>query len=104
MQTFNKVACEPFPDKAVRVETKGDGEFKVATVANTKSTLVRLKVLMDARFTIGNSVSHVLLEKGSGVWVRADLYASDYGKTVFDLDGLKFILLPADRIEVAEVE
>lgn len=100
--TYNKIAAEPFADKSVKVKkTVEDGaEWGVATLDNTKTTLVRLKVLFDARFGLGSSVQYIPAE--SYVWVRADLYASDYGKQVFTVGEQKFILLPVDRVEVFE--
>lgn len=98
--TVGKIACTPFPDNSVKTEKHGDGEVFVIKVANTKTKLVKLKVLFDARFPIGQTTC--LIEAGSSVWVRADLYASDYGKQIFGADSEPFILLPPDRIEVFE--
>lgn len=98
--TFGKIACTPFPDNSVKTEKHGDGEFHVVKVANTKTTLVKLKVLSEARFAVGSSLQYIPSE--SYVWVRADLYASDYGKQIFLAGSEPFILLPIDRIEVFE--
>lgn len=100
--TYGRIATEPFLDNSVKVETKKKEEdaWGVAVLANTKTTLVRLKVVFDAKFALGNSLQYVPAE--SHVWVRADLYASNYGKEIFTVGDQKFILLPADRIEVFE--
>lgn len=101
--TYNKIAVEPFPDKSIKTEAHGDGEFKIVKIVNTKTNLVRLRVLYDARFALGNSAQ--LVEAGRHVWVRANQYTADWGKDVFEDPtnrAVKFILLPIDRIEVFE--
>lgn len=99
-QTFGKVACTPFPDNSVKTEKHGGGDVFVVKVANTKTTLVKLKVLFEARFAVGSSVQWVPAD--SYVWVRADQYAAPWGKEIFNAGSLPFILLPWDRIEVFE--
>lgn len=98
--TVGRIACTPFPDNSVKTEKHGDGDVFVIKVANTKTKLVKLKVLFNCRFALGGQT--VLVEADDYVWVRADLYASTYGKEVFVADSEPFILLPTDRIEVIE--
>jgi hypothetical protein len=98
--TVGKVMVEPFPDKSAKTEVTGEGSVKVVRFTNTKTELVRLKLLADSLRADGTALAHI----GGHVWVRADLYATDWGKNVFvsPVDGTKFVLLPADRVEVFE--
>lgn len=101
--TVGKVMLEPFVDRSVKTKVTGDGEFKVVSLANTKTELVRLKVLADC-FMMSNGSLVEVTGVGRTVLVRADLYSTDWGKSVFatpDRDE-KFILLPVDRVEVFE--
>lgn len=102
-RTVGKVMLEPFPDQSVKVSTAGEGSVKVAFLANTKNQLVRLKVLASCGVLSNGSMLEVAKEGGT-VLVRADLYSSDWGKTVFTTPGTeeKFILLPVERVEVFE--
>lgn len=98
--TLNKIAVEPFADTSVKTETHGTGEFKIVKIANTKTQLVKLKVVFSAKIALGTSVQFI--PAGSFVWVRADQYSAPWGKEVFTLNENKFILLPSDRVEVFE--
>jgi len=107
MISLNKIMTEPFTDTSVKTEVVGDtsnGKFGVAKITNTKTTLVKLKVLADAYIVAGQRGLEI--DEGSFVWVRADQYAAPWGKEVFTSpDGnTKFILLPVDRIEIFEDE
>lgn len=101
MYTVNKIAVQPFPDNSVKSETHGEGQFKVSKIANTKNTLVRLKVLADADRPFGNTLQTV--PKGSFVWVRASEYATPWGKEIFK-EGLEepYILIAFERVELFE--
>lgn len=99
--TINRVCVEPFPDNSVKTELVGDGAFKVAKMQNTKSSLVKLKVLKVCRWNLPSG-NRVVLEPGDMVAVRASEYASPWGKEIFEQDGEKFIMLPCERIEFVE--
>lgn len=101
LHTANKVATEPFPDKSVRTESVGEGAFKAVRVVNTKTDLVRLKVLFDAEVSSAGTNS-TLIRAGDAIWVRAADYAQPWGKEVFAIGEDKFVLIPANRIEVME--
>lgn len=101
--TVGKVMTEPFPDGSVKTQQKQVGDFIVVGLANTKSQLTRLRLLADVLRPDGTVMAHI----GDHVWVRADLYASDWGKNVFTAptpsgEELRFILLPVERVEVFE--
>lgn len=99
--TINKVCLEPFPDKSVKTETIGEGQFKVAKVTNTKTNLVKLKVLKNCRWYLaGGQLQQVMA--GSYVWLRASDYAAPWGKDVLTAGDEQYILVPCDRIEVIE--
>lgn len=99
--TINKVCCEPFADKSAKIETVGEGQFKVAKVANTKATLTKLAVLNEAKWLVAGQA--VIIPAGSSVWVRASDYANPWGKEVLSLeDGTPCILVPCERIELIE--
>ncbi len=98
--TVNKIAVTPFPDNSVKAETYGTGAVKVAKIANTKHTLVKLKVLATAMWVVnGNTVKCIY--KDSEILVRSSEYSSPWGKEIFT-EGLDqpFILFPFDRVEI----
>lgn len=99
--TVNKLCLEPFPDKSTKVEMLGEGEFKVAKVSNTKTSLVKLKLLRDCRWTVSGGYTQ-FIKAGSHVWIRASEYASPWGKEVLAAGDERFIMVPPDRIEYVE--
>lgn len=98
--SFGKVMTEPFADNSARIETIGDGEFKVAKLANTKATLVPLTVVSEAVVVYGNEV--LTIGAGTKVWTRASNYAAPWGQERFTVNGTTVILVPFDRIEFLE--
>lgn len=93
--SYNKLILEPFPDKSVKTELLGEGEFRVAKITNTKTKLISLKVLQDCL-----SASKDLIPAGSTAHLRANEYSSPWGKEVLeDENGQKFIVVPFERVE-----
>ena len=89
----NKVACEPFPDMAVKTSAVGTGTVKVGRIDNTaKGSMVTLRVIFgseDDRFRAGQRVM-----------LQANLYSQPWASSVQELHGQQFILVPADAVEV----
>lgn len=107
MYTVNKIAVEPFPDKSVKTKVHGEGKYGVSEIANAKNTLVRLKVLAEAKRTapsqINDWIAPLQVYKDSYVWVRASDYSSPWGKEIFTgVLGEPFVLIPIDRVELFE--
>ena len=94
--TINKVMAEPFIDKSVKTELKGESQVKVAVLRNDKTRLVKLRVLANAF----DSNRNLVAMEGSHIMVRADGYAQSWGKDIFEIDEVKFVLIPLDRVEV----
>lgn len=99
LAAFGKVAAEPFPDTHVKTNLVGEGKFGVAKINNTKTELVKLKVVVDSGIK-GPTNELVYLTPDEVVYVRASDYVLPWAKDVFELDGKKFILVPADRVEL----
>jgi hypothetical protein len=99
--TINKLCLEPFPDKSVKTELLGQGEFKVAKATNTKTNLVKLKVLKTCYWTVSAGHTECILAN-SYVWIRASEYASPWGKEILTAGEERFIMVPPDRIEFTE--
>jgi hypothetical protein len=114
--TYSKVAVEPFVDASAKTELVFDSEltrsmdrqleklgakperYGVAKISNTKTELVKLKLVANAVFPVATNL--VRLQAGAEVLVRASDYAAPWGKEVFEYGGKKFILIPSDRIEM----
>lgn len=85
IRTLNKkVACEPFPEMAVEKETRGG-----MVVPKQRGALTKLRVVFgdDGDFYCG-----------SFIWVRSESFIQQWAKDVYELDGKRFILVPADAI------
>lgn len=100
--TYDRVAVEPFPDTHVKTDLIGPGKFGVAKINNTRAELIRLKVVFRSCFS--TKVSQIILNPDTasygGIYVRASDYSLPWAKDVFELEGKKFILVPADRVEM----
>ncbi len=99
VNSFEKVACEPFKDTSVKTEAIGEGQFRAHRVTNTKLSLVPLKVVADC--VLRQQGETRVLAKGTTVWVRASDYAQPYAKEILSgVDGLgDFIFVPFNRVE-----
>ena len=85
-----KIPCTPFEDMSVKKSVEGQGTIKVARIENQKA-LVGLKVLARSL--------DVPVSPGDTILVRGDLFAMPWAKEVHELDGVKYILVPFDRVE-----
>jgi len=81
---------EPFTETSVKTKTT-EGPIKVVTLANGKTEVTKLRVLAD--------VADYKIVAGTYAWVPSNLYATDWGKSVYESPaGYKFILVPFERI------
>jgi hypothetical protein len=78
----DKIACKPFPSMSVEKDFKGG-----MVVPKQKGTIQKLEVV----FPSSNLAP-------SAIWVRAEQFTLQWAKDIFDLDGVKFILVPKDQI------
>ena len=84
-----KVACAPFPATVVEKETRGG-----MVVVKQKGTLTKLEVVFpDDDYDY---------EAKSFIWVRAESFILNWAKEVFEVDGVKFILVPKDQILMSQ--
>ena len=91
--TLNRlVATEPFPPTSVKIQEK-----KGFSVIEQRTGLTPLRVLA----TPGVEKLPSWLAAGDVVWVRGELCSSTFAKEVLEHGGVKFILLPEDRIVAA---
>jgi hypothetical protein len=89
--TKGRVATAPFADMSVKTALLGAGPVKVARIEN-KVTLARLKVVFpseDGRFSPGQTLL-----------VRSSLYTAMWAKEIQEHEGVQFILVPDDKVEV----
>jgi hypothetical protein len=98
--TINKIATEPFPPKKKDVVDVKEGQFVAFRQTNTKTDLVRLKVLKTALLVVSGET--FTLEPGGHVWIRASESVQPWGTDVFEADGEKFSIIPFERIEFLE--
>jgi hypothetical protein len=89
-KTLNSVvAAVKLPVRESKVK---HGFATMASAVGTTLELIRLKVLA------GNS----RVPAGACIWVSSDAYNSPWGKTVYNMDDLNFILVPESQIVLME--
>lgn len=94
MKTVNgKLAVTRFPDMAVKTEAKGTGIVKVGVIEN-KINLVPLTVVF--------ADEKGEYREGDIVYVRGSLFASQWAREAYTLDGKEFILMPAASVDVLQ--
>ena len=81
-----KIACTPFPALSVEKENRGG-----LIVPKQRNALTQLEVV----FPSGDKI---FCPQGTFVWVRAEQFVLGWAKEIFDLEGVKFILVPEDQI------
>lgn len=96
--TINKIAVTPFANKGVEIGKHGDGKYTVSRIDNTKTSLVELKVLIEARVVI--SGESYIVPVGARILVRASDYSAPWGTEVVEYEGTKMIFYPAERVEI----
>lgn len=95
--SFNKqVACEPIANRTVASEVKSG-----FAVVKNKVELVKLKVLFD---TVMMIVGEPLIFQGDHVYIKGDAVNHDFAKTVYMIDGINFILIPLQFVQMVENE
>lgn len=86
------VAVEPFPPVSATPQVSSG--FALASA--DKSTLVPLKVVFRSELEFDT------LKAGATVYTLSSESSHAFAKEVYDLNGKKFILLPADRVVLYE--
>ena len=82
----NRIACKPF--ESLAIETQGS-TFKTV---KQKTSLLPLEVLW------GNY--NLEYRPGDTIYVRGDVTTLPWTREVFEVDGMKFILVPAECIQM----
>lgn len=87
MVTFNnRIAVSPFKDRHVKTKVTGG----VAVIEN--------KTILDELEVVFKSHDAYFLDIGDKVYVRGDAYAHQWAKEVYELNGIKYILIPKDFV------
>ena len=90
-----KVACEVKVTQAI--QTKKIGQMMVV---DNKNTLVELKVLLPT-----NTGSKLELQAGDSIYTfSSHLSTASWAKEVFEVDGLKFVLVPEDLVMLVKTK
>lgn len=88
LTTINRfVITEPFETTSVQIEKR-----KGFAIAEQKVSITALTVLSKCR------TDKLSLDPGDKVWVPGDACSYDFAKKVLEMDGVKFVIVPEDRI------
>ena len=92
LRTFNGVvACEPYKTHSTEIQIK-NGWAK----AQTKESLMSLKVVFDYH------KDDLMLCKGDSIVVKAETSLLPFAKVEYELEGVKFVLIPVNHIFLIE--